>query len=148
MRRAVLAVLAPLALVAGCSESPADVRADYCDAVEERQARLSELLAGDRPDGLLDALPEFRELAEEAPRDVTDEWRVLIDALDDLDEALDDAGVDPAEYDAEDPPDGVTGPQRRAIGRAADRLFRADVAAAYDGVKQQAVDVCRTPLFR
>lgn len=148
MRRALVAGLVPLALLAGCSESPADVRADYCDEVAEQQVRLSELLADDRPDGLLQALPVFRELAEAAPRDIADEWTLLVDSLEGLDDALEEAGVDPSDYDADDPPAGVTGPQRRAIGRAADRLFRADVAAAYDGVKQHAVDVCQTPLFR
>lgn len=141
------AVLLVLALT-GCSDSPEDVRADYCAAVQEQQQRLSELLAEEQPDALLRALPVFRELAGRAPRDVADDWTLLIGALEGLDEALAEADVDAGEYDADDPPPSVTGQQRQAIARAADELARPEVAAAYDGVKQQAVDVCKTPLFR
>lgn len=146
-------VLALLVLLAGgtltaCSESPEDVRADYCEEVTEQQAGLSDTLADDSPDALLRALPVFRGLAEQAPRDVADEWTVLVDALDGLEESLDEAGVEAATYDAQEPPEGVTQEQQDAIARAADQLLRPEVVAAYDGVKQHAKDVCKTPLFQ
>lgn len=147
MTRAAGALVLLLALT-GCSDGPEDVRADYCSAVQEQQERLSGILAEERPDALLRALPVFRELAGQAPRDVADDWAQLIGALEGLDEALVEAGVDAGDYDAADPPDSVTRTERRAIAEAADELVRPEVVAAYDGVKQQAVDVCRTPLFR
>ena len=131
-----------------CGNDPEDVRADYCESVSDHQAELTDLLADDSPDALLRALPVFRELAEDAPRDVSDEWSVLNDALEGLDQALDDAGVDAATYDAEKPPEDVTQEQQDEIARAADQLFRPDVVTAYEGVKQQAKDVCQTPLFQ
>ena len=143
-----MVVLLLVGSLTGCSETPEDVRADYCEQVTERQAELTELLADDSPDALLQALPVFRDLAEGAPRDVADEWTVLLDALEGLDEALADAGVDAAGYDAEQPPAGVTTEQQDAIARAADQLFRPDVVTAYEGVKQHAKDVCKTPLFQ
>lgn len=146
--RVVAGVALAAALLAGCSESPEDVRADYCDAVEERQVELSETMAEDSPATLLRALPVFHDLADKAPRDIADDWELLLAALDGLDEALTEAGVDPADYDAEDPPDGVSEEQQRAIARAADELTRPEVAAAYEGVQQHAKDVCRTPLYR
>jgi hypothetical protein len=147
MRAALVALLVAGSLAA-CSESPEDVRADYCDQVTEQQAGLTDTLADDSPDALLRALPVFSGLAEEAPRDVADEWAVLIDALEGLDEALDEAGVDAATYDAQEPPEGVTPEQQDSIARAADQLFRPDVVTAYEGVKQHAKDVCKTPLFQ
>lgn len=141
-------VLALLLVLAGCSSSPEDVRADYCSAVSEQQERLSGILAEEEPDALLRALPVFRELSGQAPRDVADDWAQLIDALEGLDEALAEADVDAATYDAGDPPDSVTKADRRAIAEAAGELAQPEVVAAYDGVKQQAVDVCKTPLFR
>ena len=137
-----------LLVLGGCSSSPEDARADYCTAVGEQQERLSGILAEERPDALLRALPVFRELSGQAPRDVADDWAVLIDALEGLDEALAEAGVDAGDYDAADPPDSVTRAEQQAIAEAADELTRPEVVAAYDGVKQQAVDVCKTPLFR
>jgi hypothetical protein len=135
------ALLAVALLLTGCSDSAEEARADYCASVQDQQERLSELLAEERPDALLRALPVFRELAGEAPRDVADDWTLLVDALEG-------AGVEAGEYDADDPPASVTREQQRDIARAADALARPDVVAAYDGVKQQAVDVCKTPLFR
>lgn len=151
MRRTLVALAAAgvvVGLASGCSETPEDVRADYCELVSERQAELSEVLADDSPDALLTALPVFRDLAEEAPRDLTDDWETFIVALEGLQEALDEAGADPATYDADDPPEGVTREQRDDIAAAADELFSPEVTAAYDGVKQQATDVCKTPLFQ
>lgn len=142
------ALLAVALLLTGCGDSAEEARADYCASVQDQQERLSELLAEERPDALLRALPVFRELAGEAPRDVADDWTLLVDALEGLDEALAEAGVDAGEYDADDPPASVTREQQRDIARAADALARPEVVAAYDGVKQQAVDVCKTPLFR
>lgn len=150
MRGPSLAALCLLlaATTSACSRSAEDVRADYCEQVGEQQAPLTELLADDSPDALLRALPVFRELADQAPRDVADEWDLVVTALAGLDEALDAAGVDPASYDAAAPPAEVTQAQQEDIAVAADELYRPQVVAAYEGVKQHAKDVCRTPLFQ
>lgn len=147
MRRLLTGVLVAGAMTA-CSNSPEEVRADYCEVVQEQQFALTEALAEESPDALLGALPVFRELAESAPRDIEDDWTAFIDALEGLQEALDAAGVDAASYDAKKPPDDVTEEQQAAIARAADELVRPEVSAAFEGVKQQAVDVCKTPLYQ
>jgi len=147
MKRLLVGVLLPVALT-GCSNSPEDVRADYCKVVEEQQFALTEALADDSPSALLSALPVFRELAEEAPRDIDDDWTRFIDALEGLQEALDAAGVDAASYDAKQPPEDVTEEQQAAIARAADELVHPEVSAAFEGLQQQAKDVCKTPLYQ
>ena len=145
MRRLLAGLLVASALT-GCSDSPEDVRADYCELVEENQVALTEALAEDTPDALLGALPIFRELAEDAPRDIDDDWTAFIGALEGLEEALEAAGVDAASYDAEKPPADVTEEEQDAIAAAADELF--GVSAAFEAVKQQAKDVCKTPLYQ
>ena len=147
MRRLLSGVLVAVALTA-CSSSPAEDRADYCEVVEEQQFALTEALAEESPEALLEALPELRELAEAAPRDIADDWTLFINALEGLQEALDEAGVDAASYDARKPPPDVTEEQQSAIARAADELVRPEVSAAFEGVKQQAKDVCKTPLYQ
>jgi len=147
MRRLLAGVLLVGALTS-CSNSPEDVRADYCEVVEDQQFALTEALADDSPDALLAALPSFRELAEEAPRDIDDDWTRFIGALEELQEALDAAGVEAASYDARKPPEDVTEEQQAAIARAADELVDPEVSAAFEGVQQQAKDVCRTPLYQ
>lgn len=149
MRRALLVVvlLAATAL-AGCTQSQEDVRADYCEVVKEQQRRLSEIMADSGPTTLLHALPVFRTLQARAPRDIEDKWTRVVDALSGLDAALADAGVDPDSYRAGKPPEDVTRAQQRAISDAADELARPEVAHALEGVKTQALDVCKTPLYR
>lgn len=137
-----------LGALSACSSSPEDARADYCEVVTDQQVALSEALAEDSPDALLSALPQFRALAEAAPRDIDDEWTVFLDALEGLDDALVDAGVDAASYDARQPPDEVTEEQQAAIARAADALVTQEVSDAYAGVQQHAKDICKTPLYQ
>lgn len=147
-QRTTLLLLAGLLGLAGCSESPEEVRADYCERVAEHQRELSEIMTDEAPVTLLRALPVFRSLAEDAPRDIDDEWAQVIDALTGLQEALDAAGVEAGEYDADDPPEGVTGEERDAIARAADELVDQETMAALDGVLQHAKDVCKKPLYQ
>ena len=73
---------------------------------------------------------------------------MLLDAIDGLDEALADAGVDPASYDPAKPPSDLTEEQREAIERAAAELLNPRTEEAVAAVDQQARDVCRTPLFQ
>lgn len=138
-------------LLAGCGSGADDAdqaRADYCETVTDRQAELSEIMAERSPASLLEALPVLRDLADVAPRDVTGDWELLLEALTGLQDALADADVDPAAYDAAEPPEGVSRAERRAIAEAADELLRPEVAAAFEGVQQHAKDVCQQPLYR
>ena len=56
----------------------------------------------------------------QAPEDIRDEWQTVIDALEGLEQALDDAGVDPATYDRDHPPDGLSQAEQDAIDAAAE----------------------------
>lgn len=148
VRRAAVPLLLLMGAAAACAESPEDVRADYCETVSERQVELTELMAQEGPTTLLDARDVLGDLAEDAPRDIRDEWDRVLDAVDGLDQALDEAGVDASTYDAEDPPADVTEDQQQAIARAADELATAETVEAWEGVKQHAKDVCKTPLYQ
>jgi hypothetical protein len=140
--RAAAALLAAALLVTGC----ADQKEKYCDAVEDHQQELGEILGGGSPDALLTALPIFRDLAEDAPEDLRDEWKTVIDAVSGLQEALEDAGVDPATYDRDHPPEGLSQADQDAIDAAARQLSSEETVTALSGVDQQAKDVCGTPL--
>ena len=148
MRRSWRAVAVALVLVAGaavaCSEDP---YADYCDVVAENQDDLTRILGEGQPDVvLLQALPIFRDLEEAAPDDIRDDGRIVVSGLDALESALDDAGVDPATYDRENPPEGVSQEERDRIDAAAQELTTDQSVAAFAAGEQQARDVCKTPL--
>ncbi len=127
-------------LISGCGGD------GYCDAVKANQKRLTDVTASGTPGVLLDALPVFHDLADQAPDDIADDWKAFIGPLEELDGALDDAGIDPATYDATSLPDDLSEDQRKRIEDAAAGILTADVVRAFDGVQQQAKDVCHTPL--
>ena len=139
-----LALACAFLFVTACSDDPESA---YCEVVEERQAELTEVLAGGGPTALLEALPIFEDLASEAPVDIRDDWDTVIDALQGLEEALEDAGVDPATYDSEKPPAGLSTEERDRIEAAATDVADPKTAAALAGVDQQARDVCKTALY-
>ncbi|GAB3261865.1 hypothetical protein GCM10027448_35500 [Nocardioides dilutus] len=136
-----------LALLAGVSVSCSDdPHADYCEVVTDNQEELTRILGEGGPDVLLRALPVFRELEDAAPPDIRDDWKVVVTGLEALESALDDAGVDPATYDRDNPPEGVSEEERDRIDAAAQELTTEDSVAAFAAVEQQARDVCKTPL--
>ena len=145
MRRALI-TLSLCAALAGCGGED-DPFAAYCDEVKEQQKPLTETLAEPGPTALIEALPSFEALAEEAPEDISDEWSTLTGAIEGLIGALDEAGVEPDTYDRDQPPTDVTEEEQAAIDAAARRLTAPETALALEAVQQQARDVCKTPLY-
>lgn len=141
MRRAVaVALLLPFLVACGSDQD------SYCDAVEEHQQELSEIVGSGDPDALIQALDVLRDLQDQAPDDISDEWQQVVGRIDALKSALDDAGVDPATYDREHPPGGLSDEQTAAIDAAAKELGSGTTLRALQDLDQQARDVCKTPL--
>lgn len=143
MIRLAALVLVAAVTVGGCSSDPKDA---YCDQVTQDQAKLSDVLDGGGSDALIKALPLFEGLHDKAPEDIRDEWTTLNGAIAGLRDALDDAGVDASTYKRSKPPAGLTTAQKDAIDAAARKLSDPTTVAAFEGVQQQARDVCGTPL--
>lgn len=137
------AILAVATLTSSCTRDPFE---RYCKVVAEKQEPLTETLAPGGPTALLAALPIFEDLREAAPDDIRDDWQVVITSLTGLEAALEDAGVDPATYDRDDPPEGLSTEERERIDAAAARLTSPESARAFAAVEQQARDVCKNPL--
>jgi hypothetical protein len=138
------AALVVVSLLAGCSDDPYDA---YCEVVTDNQDELTRTIDEGGPDVLLRALPVFRDLEEAAPSDIRDDWQIVVNGLAALESALDDAGVDPATYDRENLPEGVSEAERDRIDAAAEDLRTEESEAAFAAVEQQARDVCKTPLW-
>ena len=137
-------LLAALLLAASLSACGSDD--DYCDAVKDHQAELTDVTASGTPGALLQALPVFRDLEERSPDDIRDDWQAFLDPLEELDDALRDAGIDPATYDAKALPDRLGAEERTRIEDAAAGILAPAVVGAFDRVQQQAKDVCHTPM--
>jgi hypothetical protein len=154
MRRTVAGAAAAVALLvlAGCGSDepeayqvPERFRA-YCAEVEAQQAAISEALGEGGSTGLIRALPSFEALEAEAPDDIADDWAVVVGRSRDLVDALEEAGVDPATYDREQPPAGLTPDERDAIDAAASALVSPTTGNAMAAVQQHSRDVCKAPL--
>ena len=141
---ALVPVLLPVLLLAlsACSGDPQE---DYCDAVAARQEQITDLAGSQSPDRLFTMLPILRELDEAAPDDIADDWALVIGRIEDLHQALEDAGADPATFDADDLA-ALTATDRRAVLAAGRALGAEDAQRAWVDLGQHARDVCRTPL--
>jgi hypothetical protein len=144
MRRLVgVLLLVLLASLAGCG---GDSQEDYCTALEERRTKIAEMVDSGSPAVLLDNLPMLRDLGEQAPEDLRDEWQTYLDALGGLDEALDEAGVKASEFKDGKPPAGLSEAERKAIADAAGQVAAEETVQAGAGIEQQARDVCKINL--
>lgn len=147
-RRSWPAGLAALALVLGLGGCASDTER-YCDALEEQKSELTDLAArSEDPDTdvLAETLDAWRDLHEQAPDDIADEWDTLVLALEGVVDAFEAAGTTPSEFDPENPPAGVSADDVQRLEDAAAGLVSERVIAAGDGLEQHARDVCKVDL--
>ena len=146
MRR--LAALVLLLPLGGCGWGPfaGDPIDEYCEVVKEEAPGLTRTIDERGTEGLLASLPTLEDLGEEAPDDVSDDWRVLHGALHEFQDALEGTGIDPNEVEGELPAD-LSREERTTIRDAATRLLSPEVTRATAEVEQHALDVCKTPLL-
>lgn len=130
------------ALLTGCASE----QEQYCEVVSERQRELTEVATDTGRDAIFRALPIYEDLAAEAPDDVADDWDVVVTRLGALRRAFDDAGVDPATYDPDRPPEDLSRADRRRISTAAAELVEEETTTAMAAVEQHSRDVCKTEL--
>ncbi|MFT4289266.1 hypothetical protein [Nocardioides sp.] len=135
-----VAVGLTVTVLSGCSKDPYDA---YCGTVKEHQQELTRAVD---EHGLLAGLGTFEEFQVKAPEDIREDWRTVVDALNGLRTALDDAGIDSGSYDPAHPPAGLGKAEQERITAAADRLASQPTKDALQAVEQQARDVCHTPL--
>ena len=140
--RRAAAVLAGLSLLAtGCGGDRVE---DYCSAVEGHREELADMVASDAgSSALLEHLPMLRDLAEQSPPDLQDEWQVFLNAVENLERALERAEVDPSKFADGKAPAGTDPEDAKAIQAAAGELGTPDVADAAGQIEGQARDVCK-----
>ena len=146
VRLAVVALVMGLVLpLAGCGGDERTID-DYCAALKAGQKQIAEMIESPSPTALLSNLSMLQGLAKEAPDDLTDEWQTFLGAVEGLEDALDDAGVKPSDFEDGRPPAGLSAADRKAIAAAATQITTDEVSAAASGIDQQARDVCKLNL--
>jgi hypothetical protein len=137
-RTAGAVVLLLVAVLAGCG----DAEDSYCEALATERETLTELAGEESGDVLTPTLTSFEKLRSEAPDELRDEWDVVLQAYRALADAVDEAGVDPATYDPDEPPPGVTAAQAGRLADAATSLQSSRVLDAGRGIEDHARSVC------
>ncbi len=140
VRRTGLALTGLLLALSACGD-PVE---NYCSAVEGHREQLADMVASDAgSSALLENLPMLRDLAEQSPPDLKDEWQVFLNAVENLDRALQQAEVDPTDFSNGKAPAGTDAEDAKAIQDAAGELGTPEVAEAAGQIEGQARDVCK-----
>ena len=144
VRRSVVALLVAMLLpFAACG---GDESASYCSDLQKDRKEIANMLASGSPSALLGNLPMLHDLADKSPQDLDDEWQTFLGALDGLDKAIKDAGVEPDDFKDGKPPAGLSAADKKAIADAANQIGTEGVVQAATGIEQQARDVCKINL--
>jgi hypothetical protein len=129
------AVLVASALLSACGGSSTDA---YCDRLEKAEDDFGSLSSGE---SLSEAFDTFRDLRDEAPDDVKDDWSTLVKATESFEKALDDAGVDADKVDQIDP-SKLSAEQAQKITEASKNLNADKFSKASDNISEHAKSEC------
>jgi hypothetical protein len=134
------------ALLLGSAGCGADSEKEYCNALKADQETFSVMQEDASGLALLRHVTLLHRLAAKAPDDLSDEWQVLLGALDSFSRTLDEVGVSPDDFVGGKPPAGLSAADQTRIADAADVLSSTDVVDAANGIEQHAKDVCKLQL--
>ena len=120
----------------------------YCDTLEDTQKNFEDFEAADFSD-----FDEFTdrvdELADEAPDEVKDDWKVLSEAFNAFVDALDEAGLEPGDLEglaSGEIPEGVDMEALTEAMTEAQALGGEDFEKATDAIEKHAKDECNIDL--
>lgn len=110
----------------------------YCDRLEKAEDDFSSL--GQDGD-MNDAFDTFRELRDEAPDAVKGDWETLAGAIDDMEKAYEDAGIDLDEVDQLDA-SKLSQDQIKKLTEATSKLSSEDYTEASNNISEHAKSEC------
>jgi hypothetical protein len=139
---ALAATLLAASLLSGCGGGGgADA---YCDTLEETQKDFEDFDTGDLSN-FDDFTDRVEDLADDAPDEVRDDWKVVDKAFGDFMDAMDEAGLKPSDLPAAaggDLPEGVDMEEFSQAMAAAQGLTTDEVQKALENIQKHAKDEC------
>ena len=120
----------------------------YCDDLQSAATTFEDVDSGsvEKLDGAFDT---FHQLAEEAPDDIKDDWKVIDDAISGVETALSDAGLsfsDLPKIQAGEMPDGADPTKLQGLSSSFTALSDEKFAEASQAIDEHATDVCEIEL--
>lgn len=134
-------------LLAGCGGGDGgggDAGGDYCDRLASAKEDFESLDSGDFA-GFEEAIATIHELADEAPDEVAADWETLEGAIDQLETALDDAGIEISDLEAMsrgEMPEGVDPSKLASLGEDLQAMGSEEFETASTNIEEHAKDEC------
>jgi hypothetical protein len=148
---AVAAAALGLTLLTACggdSGSDSAGGGDYCNDLKSAKKEVDALKGGDLKD-IEKTVDTMHELADEAPSEVKDDWKTLVDGVDKLVAALKKAGLDDADMatlQSGQIPDGVDMSALQQLMTEIQSLNTDEFQKAGDNINKHAKDKCGVDL--
>jgi hypothetical protein len=144
------------AMLTGCGSSGGSSSSNYCDELKAAKSQFSSLNSG-TPDfnKFSDAIATFHKIADDAPQDISADWKKLDGALTKLESDLKSAGLslkDLGTITAGGVPEGMTQDQLTAalpkLQSAFSSLSGSDLEAASKNIEKNAKSECKIDLTK
>ncbi len=152
---AVAGTFVVLGALAGCGgsdggDASTDSAGDYCASLEEAKTQFDSLDQGDLAN-FDEAFGTLRGLADQSPDEVSAEWETMVGGIDQLEAAVEEAGLtlDELAAIAEDPtamPDDVDMAKLQELGTKMQELNSAEFTEAGDAITAHAKEECNIDL--
>jgi hypothetical protein len=142
----VAALTLSVSTLSGCGGNSTDA---YCKSLKEDKAYFADLGKGDDFSKFDDALKRFHELADQAPDEVADDWKVVDGTFKAVEKALKDAGVsfaDLVKAQSGQLPKGVDAQKLQAVLPKLQALSSAKFAKASKNIEKHAKSECNVNL--
>jgi hypothetical protein len=139
-----LGISAALVLAAGTLSACGSSTDDYCDSLEDAQSTFSSI-EGDDVAGIGDAVDTLRDIGDQAPDEVSDDWEVLIGTFDEMESALEDAGLsfdDLEQLQTGELPEGVEPADLEGLNETFSSLSDEGVEEAGNNIETHADEEC------
>ncbi|CAA9323475.1 MAG: hypothetical protein AVDCRST_MAG29-591 [uncultured Nocardioidaceae bacterium] len=120
----------------------------YCDSLRDAQGDFEALETGDAA-GLGDAVDTLRDISGDAPDEVSADWEVVNGTLDDMESALDDAGLsfdDLGGLAEGQIPEGVDEADLTALQESFEALSTEEAEEAGNNIQEHAQNECDVDL--
>lgn len=120
----------------------------YCEDLRSAEEQFSSFDDGDAAQ-FEKAVATFRELGEAAPEEVADDWEAFLGAFDQLEAALEDAGIELSDLEQIQQgnlPEGVSPEDLQALGAEIESLSDGTVEKAGDAIEEHAQTECDVDL--
>lgn len=131
-------------LLSGCGGDGGGGTDSYCDSLEATQKDFEDFESSDFSN-FDDFTDRVEELADDAPDEVKEDWKVLADAFKAFVDALDEAGLEPADLEglaSGEIPEGVDMEALTEAMTEAQALGSEEVEKATENIEKHAKDEC------